>query len=188
MMNKNQYIENQYLEEEKIDFEKFEKIAKRFPKMFSNYKETEYGCPFDVISLTDTGGTYAIELKTRHKKYNNCFIEWDKFSRLRELWRNNKVLPIYICFYDDEAYMWVLPEVSAITTTLNVQIKPPKGEIYEADRVCLKFDEAYHFTNLNGDIQFTKPISPRYELKESPKYSDKSILETAITKYNYKKI
>jgi hypothetical protein len=181
----NIYIEGKYLKEEEIDFKKFKKLADRYPKMFKKYRQTEYGVPFDILNLTYTGGTYAIELKSRKKKYNDCFIEWEKFSKLRELWRNNCVLPVYICFYEDETYMWLLNEVCGITPYLNTSISDREGGYYEVDRIGLKYSEAYRF-----DKDFNVTYRPNNINKSAtlPKANDEELMDAQITKYNWKKI
>ena len=153
--------------------------------MFHKYRQTEYGVPFDILNLTNTGGTYAIELKSRRDKYRDCFIEWDKFSKLRELWRNNCVLPVYICFYEDETYMWLLNEVCAITPYLNASISDGEGGHYEGDRVGLQFSEAYRF---DRDFNITYRPDNINKSSQLPKPNEPELVEGQITTFNWKNI
>ena len=180
-----QYIENNYKEIEEIDYEKFCRMAKKYPKMFSKYIQTEYGTPFDILNMTATGGTYAIELKSRKNKYSDCYIEMEKFTRLRNLWRERYVLPVYICFYENEVYMWLLNEVSNVKIYLNAVVKPMKDDEYECERIGLDFSEAIHM-DLDGNILERPKNSTKS--RRLPAYKDPEIMGTIINRYNWNRI
>ena len=182
----NEYIEGYHTDEEKLDYERFVEFAADFPVMFNIHRETAYGCPFDVLNRTATGGTYAIELKSRYKEYDDCYIEWDKFSKMRELWRNQHFLPVYINFYKDAVYLWKLNDIEKINVYLNVWIKPKKGEPYEGDRIGLNFNEAYKFIKKNG--KYVCVYKPDNDSGVKPPYYDTTLMNQEITKYNYYKL
>ena len=178
----NKYIDGKYMKWEDVDFDKFKALAGKYPKMFSKYIQTEYGVPYDILNYTETGGTYAIELKSRNVKFDDCFIEWDKFSKLRELWRNRCVLPVYICFYDDETYMWLLNEVCSITPYLNATISDREGGFFEGDRVGLQFSEAYRF---DRDFNITYRPDNINKATTAPKGTPPEEMERTVNKYNW---
>lgn len=179
------YIENNYEDMEEMDYNKFCRIAKKYPKMFNKYIKTEYGTPFDILNMTETGGTYAIELKSRTKKFNDCYIEIEKFSRLRDLWRNRLVLPVYICFFDNDCYMWLLNEVKNANLYLSTKVKPMKDDEYECDRIGLDFSEAIHM-DLDGNI-LERPTDT-IKSRVLPAYKDPEIMDAQINKYNWYKL
>lgn len=191
----NEFIEGNHTKQEELDYKKFTDFAEHYKVMFNKHKETEYGTPFDALSLTESGGTYAVEIKTRYGEYDDYYIEFEKFAKMRELWRNKGYLPVYINFVekngtDKNVYLWKLNEVQNVKPYLNVQIHPKKGEAYEGDRMGLYPNEAYKFTwnESKGKYDITKPTAPLHKTDKMPVYNDTSILNNPITKYNYYKI
>lgn len=173
-----------YAKEEQYDMEMFERLAKKYPIMFNRYCQTEYGVPFDVFNMTQTGGTYAVELKSRGYKSEDCFIEMVKFARLRDLWREREILPVYICFYpiEQETYMWVLSEVKSVKPYLDIVVKDCSGEKKTADRFGLSFEDAIQF-----DKDFNIVRKPKYT-GNAPKYRDSEIMDNKITINNWNRI
>ena len=161
-----------------------ERVAKKFKKTFTEIKPTEYGCFFDALARNHTGGTYALELKTRDYKSEDCYIEVMKLEKLRDLWRFSKILPIYIVFYPDEAYMWVLTETNNPVYHANVVVTQKDGYTYETDRFGLSFDEAIHM-DLDGNVL---SVPENISGKKVPEYKDPSVMEGKITRQKIEKL
>lgn len=177
-----EYIKDRFVNEENRDYNLFCEFARHYPDMFDTYVATEYGCPFDLLCRTVTGGTYCIELKYRNTKYDTCFIEWDKYTTLKKLWNYKKWLPVYICFFENEIYMWILSEVSKADIHLNIEITAPTGEKYLGDRIALYYDEAYRFVPEGKKLKVTKPKTKKNNIL--PAYID-DIKNLTVTKKNY---
>lgn len=131
--------------DEKKDSDYFKKFAET-AKRFSQFKETEYATFYDIIAWNLSGGTEAVELKTRGKgtdKFKDCFIEPEKFGDLKNLWLWYRTLPLYINFIGDwkNVYIWVLPQLQ---NTLNFYPSVLIDGKWES-RIGLRWDEAYHY-------------------------------------------
>lgn len=174
------YTEGLYEDYEENGFLKFEALAKKFPKWFSVVKKTGYGARYDALCANKTGGTMAVEIKTRGKQYEDAYIEMPKYSYLRELWFNNGVLPLYVVFYKDCTYMWNLAVTKPCNYYWGVEVSPKMGEPYRCDRFGLCFDDAVKF-DLEGNIV----SAPQKITKTAPPvWKDPIIFDTEITKYN----
>ena len=180
------YIEGLYTDEEVKGFNEFILFASSFPKLFEQYKQTEYGCPFDVLSRNYTGGTFANELKYRYGKvYNDMYIEFSKFTHLRDMWREQHILPLFICFSDSEhkIYMWKINEVNRIKPYLDIRVKG-----VECDRIGLPINEAYVFKKENDRYRLERKPLVKMNSKEAPQFKDDSVFNNDITKYNYRNL
>ena len=163
--------------------ELLKRIAEKHKKTFAVIKPTEYGCIFDALAMNHTGGTYALELKTRDYKSEDCYIEVIKYERLRDLWRFSKILPLYIVFYPEDCYMWVLTEANNPTFHPNVIVRQKDGYVYETDRFGLDFNDAIHM-DLDGNVLYV----PQIKIGKIPEYKDPSVMEEKITRQTIEKL
>ena len=105
-------------------FNSCERIDDRYFKYFNDkvdwFKEINRNGDLDRIDWTcvnRTGTTTNCELKLRDNhinQYDDVYIEVDKYKHLMKRWKENKEIPLYINFFQDEKHVavWDLRKVN----------------------------------------------------------------------------
>lgn len=165
-MSKIPYVAGQFDEEEQLALIEFEKFSKYLPKIFDSYTGTPSGTRVDVFGTNITGGCEYIELKKRDEradKFEDCFIEPEKYTSMMNSWDDKGCFPIYINFIGDykNVYLYYLPEVSDKKLHKNVRIRHQNGLYSREDRYGLPWNQAHHYLyNETTDSYIeTKPVN-----------------------------
>lgn len=112
--------ENIYERDEALDMMYLSDFAGGWRDMFATQPfETPYGCQADAFTINHTGGTVAIETKSRkgefngftYKGYDDIYIEDGKYRYLLSLWTNYGVPALFINFFNDgqDALVYNIP-------------------------------------------------------------------------------
>lgn len=178
-----EYIEGRFKKQEREDIERFIEFVAQYPKNYALSAETVYGTVVDVVSQDENGNTYATELKTRRKgslNYPDCYIEVKKWENLMKLWRENKIYPLYINFFEDadDIYIWDLPMLKSANFYPNVWLTTIKEEV---DRIGLPWKAAYHINKnivVPPDKQYIKNsrVRPQHKTIDFNNKIDNKIL------------
>ena len=140
--------------EEKVDTAKFSKFFDEC-RLWQWSAETEYGAFADVICGDGDGHVYAVELKSRSKIYGDIFIEPKKMENMRQLSRNNGVVPLYINFCGDKVYCYNLMTIKSAQIYYDVKIY--NDEL--VDRIGLSLADCRTYEWENGELKLIQDIS-----------------------------
>lgn len=158
-----------YDKQEMVDIEKFKEFYNNstlLKKWFALTAETDSGWVYDGFAINNTGGTSCLEFKDRSPYFltkEDCFIEPKKYHNLMRLYRGYRIVPVYINFFGDVIYIWLLPTVKQYHVYENI---PIRGEI--VDRYGLPWADAFKFEKVNG--KWVKTQTPVIDVKPQAGY------------------
>lgn len=163
---------------ENKDWSLFCEVANDNPNLFYLISPTDVNYKYDGIAINCTGGTSAVELKSRTSLFDELFMEigkWNNASALNEI----GIKYLYINFINDTSMYMFLP------SRLPLKPKIKRGiEIYgeKQDRLLLPIKYAYRFEKMNGHwILKSKPISEK-------EYEAGKVVLSALTQENLNEI
>lgn len=151
-----------FYEDEERDNKMFEKFSTSMG-WFTETNETSILNHIDYFCKDTKGRNVSVELKFRDLdifKYENIFIEVEKFHHLMDKWENDKYIPIYINFFQtgDEVVIWDLRKyINNMPEKIKVKIYNKNYKNYQwVDRYLLPMRDGHYYKFIEDKNKYIK--------------------------------